>query len=82
MVGIEQEDTNKKVLEYVKLQRCLRTYEGDPLSLLLENIFLNTETKPFKRTAFFGDRIVSYGRLAKVICLNFFALLLHIKIIS
>lgn len=64
---VNSETAYEKVLDYINYRRHLYTYDGALLSLKLEKILLETETKPFKRMAFFGDKIVSFGRLAKVV---------------
>ncbi|XP_022905127.2 unconventional myosin-XIX-like [Onthophagus taurus] len=55
-----------KAEEYLRVHYVRKSYEGEPLSLCLEKIFNNVETKKFKRVLFFGDRIISYNRLAEI----------------
>lgn len=51
---------------YVKTNNFCNNYEGDQLSLLLEKVYLNVKTKPFRRVLFYGNGIVSKIRLAEI----------------
>ncbi|XP_017785553.1 PREDICTED: uncharacterized protein LOC108568781 [Nicrophorus vespilloides] len=57
---------NTKTEDFLSKHSFDLNFEGDQLSLSLEKMCSDVEVKPFKRVLFFGDRIVSFNRLAEI----------------